>query len=135
MLNEFCVCFIEQQNTEDSAAVRERVYRLVAMLTKEKEYVKLSVRKNSFFDKAVKAAVARMKKEVSGVESSHVWVISYRGNEGSTFGQAEAFSDVCKTIDRSPLCVFYAEKGSMAYSALEYARRSGKDIINFSEAE
>lgn len=122
-----------------------------------KSYVEFLVGRDGEFNQIVASAVRTVKRAVGDNNSALVWVMAYPKAEYTN--NEEMFDDyydeieVCAAssqshfksaiqvrnrnmIDRSDLVVCLVERNSGgAYSALQYARKKDKQIINLAESE
>lgn len=130
------------------------VYGLICALLREKERLGFLVGFGGDFNDIVSAAVRRAHKAVRDDTATLTLVLPYENAAtrkdsnlllqyydaievdvpADTYFKAAYSVRNRRVIDRSDLCVFYVERESGgAYAALCYARKKGKEIINFAE--
>lgn len=152
MIDVFTVSFFGHRYIDNYFAVEKKLEGLIRELLMTKNYVEFLIGRDGEFNQIVASTVKVVKRSVGDDNSALVWVMAYPKAEYSN--NEESFDDyydeieICEAssqshfksaiqvrnrnmIDRSDLVVCLVERNSGgAYSALQYARKKEKQIIN-----
>ena len=148
-MNIYTVSFFGHRQIDRPFEAEERLEKIICELIRSKEYVEFLVGRNGEFDQMAASTVRRVKKAVDDANSALVLVLPYMTAE--YYGNKDGFEDYYDEIeifesgyfraafvqrnrsmvDRSDLVVCCIEhSGGGAYSAVQYARKSNKKIVN-----
>ena len=153
----FTVSFFGHRRIDRFAYAERRVAELIGGLLREKEYVDFLVGRDGEFDTIVSSAIRRAKQNIFDANSSHICILPYeRAEYRDNVEEFEKYYDeieICEKsakaymkaaigirneymIDRSDLCIFYvANNRGGAYSALQYAKKQNKEVVNIADEE
>ena len=151
----FTVCFFGHRYIDRIGYIEREIEKLAGEFIRSKEYVEFLVGRDGEFDQIVSSCIRRVKKNVFDANSSLICVLPYvRAEYSNNIAEFEKYYDeieICyesakayskaaigirnkKMIDRSDLCVFYVtEKKGGAYTAMKYAKKMGKMVMNIAE--
>ena len=155
-MNIFTVSFFGHRYIDNLFKVRDKIVDLAQGLIRSNEYVEFLVGRDGDFDIMAASAVKKAKKEFSDL-CCLVWVMPYIKAEYTEnekeFNEYYDMVEVCAEseivhpkaaykirnqamIDMSDLVVFYVKrKSGGAYSAMKYADKQGKAVINLADLE
>ncbi len=151
MLKTLTVSFFGHRYIENVLAVENRVEEVLKSLIDKNDYVEILVGRNGDFDVLVASVANRLKKQNERENLSIVWVQPYPQIEyiknADNFDKYYDSVEVCEKsakghfksaiqtrnrcmIDRSNLVVCYVKEKGGVYSARQYAKSGGKEIID-----
>lgn len=151
----YTVAFIGHRYLDDIFRVESKLEDPIRELLQSHAYVEFLVGRDGEFDQAVASSVRRMKRAISGCNSSLVWVLPYPTaeykNNMDSFHDYYDEVELCEEssrahfkstiqirnrsmIDRADLVIgFVNRKSGGAFTTLQYAMKQGKTIINLAE--
>ncbi len=154
-MNTYTVSFFGHREIDRPFVIEKRLEAVIADLIKSKEYVEFLVGRDGEFDQLVSSTVRRVTKRLEYGNTSLVLVLpymraEYRDNEESFHRYYDAV-EICEEsasaypaaafkkrnrsmVDRSDLIIYCVErKEGGAYSTMQYAERSCKNILNLAD--
>ena len=154
-MNIYTVSFFGHRIIDRPLPVERRIEALIQKLLSEKEYVEFLVGRDGDFDQLASSTVRRCKRTFRDDNSALVWVMpyetaEYRENEEAFHSYYDDI-EVCSVsacchykkahqarnremVSRSDLVVFFVDrKTGGSYQTLQFARKTGKHIVNLAQ--
>lgn len=156
MLNIFTVALFGHRNIDNPIRVQELIEEQIIKLIDKNEFVDFLVGRNGDFDRCAASAVRHVRKNYKDDSSALVLVLPYLTAE--YINNQEYFEDYYtdieisykasgahpkgaiqirnrEMVDRANLVICYIEeKHGGAWRTIEYAYKTGKDVINIADA-
>lgn len=157
MLDVYTVSFFGHRQIDRVFETEEKVDELVRRLITEKDYVEFLIGRDGEFDHIVASTVRRTKRDIRDDNNELIWVMPYPKAEYSNnmdsfdnyYDSVELCEEAARShpktaiqirnrymVNRSDLVPCYVERASGgAYQTMQYAIKSGKQVINLAESE
>ena len=151
----YTVTFFGHRHIERLNQTMERLESLLRHIIDEHKYVEFLVGRDGDFDQAVSSTIHRLKRNYRSDNSSHIWVMPYMTAEYTEnqkcYDEYYDEVEICEEsaaahfkaaylirnkymADRAELVICMIDHASGgAYSAVSYAKKLGKKIINLGE--